>query len=40
MPSLISGSLACYDLSLTGGSITVRNVTHLNDWKVAGLPEL
>jgi hypothetical protein len=40
VPSLISGSLACYDLSLTGGSITVRNVTHLNDWKVAGLPEL
>jgi hypothetical protein len=40
VPSLLTGSTACYDLSPTGGSITVHNVTHLNDWKVAGLPEL
>jgi hypothetical protein len=40
VPSPLTGSTACYDLSLTGGSITVHNVTHINDWRVAGLPEL
>lgn len=32
--SPLTGSLACYDLNLSGGGITVHNVTHVNDWKV------
>ena len=36
IPSLLTGSTACYELALNG-SITVRNVTNVNDWKVMGI---
>lgn len=39
VPSLLSGSTACYDLVLSG-AVVVRNITHDNDWKVAGIAEL
>ena len=40
LPSPLTGSTVCYDVNLGGGSFTFHNITHLNDWKVAGLPEL
>jgi hypothetical protein len=36
VPSLLTGSTACYDLVLNG-TVTVHNITHVNDWKVMGV---
>jgi hypothetical protein len=39
VPSLLTGSTACYDLALSG-AVVVHNVTNVNDWKVAGIAEI